>query len=565
MKPAVIALGHRLVLNEVGWKEKYLINLVETAFFYKPDHILISIDNLKSFLKKNDLLRLDIIQSELENSIQRLLEQGVLQSLPTGGWKITEQRLKNLELAINEWLELERKTKEEWLKTLSEKYPKITESDKQILWNCLINDVVMKILTSHGAETVRIIQNIKLPRGEDFSFSIARIIEEGICNLSLNLKEIANNEFISFFDAENDNRRRYLMSLLDEALRQFAVTLPSEVHQKIRDTSEELILFLDTNFIISALNLRDHPVNESVKDIFILLNKIVAQTGGKRKITLRYVQETLEEFRIQLKTALYRLKDISINKSIAYAALQSEMVDDISLAYFRKVVESGYISPQSYFDPYISGPQHILKSKNIDAYNDPLFSNIKDSEEVIDSCDDFANYLKIHHRRDRKKEQILHDMRVWHYIKKLRINLAPQSFLGNKYFMLTLDGTLCDFEQKYKNQDPVYLLPTRFLHLLSFFISRTDDFEKALIHSLKIPMARGVDEETEKTSFKIINVIAGYQDLSEEEGVNILKDKVMRQKSRILTSQKRLEELLRPNGQSSWKKSARFDRNWNLK
>lgn len=531
MKPAIVALAHKLALNDSVWREKYLTNLVETAFFYKPDHIFQNISELQTFLKKEDLLSVDILESELNSGIQLLLKRRDLSSLPIGGWKITETRFKKLEETTYEWLALEEAVKNEWLNSLTIKYKglQLNDADRKALWNCLKDKYVLRILSRHGAEAVRIIQNISLSQEDDFYTSVDKILKDSASNLQPFLKDIAHSEFNSFFAPENNNRRRYLMGLLDEALSQYAVTLPTEIHKKIRDTSGELVLFLDTNFIISALNLREQHTNESVKDIFTLLDKISIQTGGNRKISLRYVSETLDEFRQSLKIALSKLQDIRVTKNLAKTALLSEMFDDITLAYFRRIVEKGEISPQNYFDRYITGAHHILlKEKNIDVYNDPVFGKLKGSQEVIDDSNDFNDYLN-KKNRPRKWEQVQHDMRLWHYINGLRKTVSSSSFIGNKYFILTLDGLLCGFERhKYKNQDIICILPLRFLHILSFFVSRTEDFEKALIHSWNIPMARSVDDETEKASLKIVKAMSGYEDFSEEVGIEILKDKALR-------------------------------------
>jgi hypothetical protein len=552
-KRTYIALVHRIKLNEANWKKKYLISLVETAFFYKDDHSLDNLINIQVFLKSEDITLFEIYEHELKDAINELEGKSFLLKTPYG-WKLAEHRKAELEKATNEWLNLEQKVKEDWLENITSKYPNIQQDDKTQLWAQLIENFVMKIFLRHGAETSKLIFRHPIPDEEEFLESCQNILENSMRKLPSHLREIARNEYSLFFNPDNFARRQYIMGLLDASLSQFAIAIPEESLQSIYNvTSLELKLFLDTNFLFSCLNLTEHHLNESVREVLKFQQTISRISGGKMKIKFYYTTETLDEFKKTIDSTISKLNGSQVNKPIARAAIKSEKLTGLDFAYFKKLADSDIsISSDEFFKPYRYGAERLLKKKGIEVYNrqDISIDDIRYAQEVIDDTYEFDTYLK---SRDKEREwpTIEHDIRLWHYTKKMRESFLPMSFsdipFSAIYFVLTLDYQFLSFDRhkfKNRNESTICLLPTQFLHMLNLFVPRTEDFEKTFILSIKTPMAKTIDIETEKVSLNILKAMAVYKDFSEDIAIEILLDEALQTEAKTIKDPEIIRKLI---------------------
>ena len=70
-------------------------------------------------------------------------------------------------------------------------------------------------------------------------------------------------------------------------------------------------------------------------------------------------------------------------------------------------------------------------------------------------------------------------------------------------------------------------MPIQFLHLISLFLPRSENFEKAFIQSINIPAPRSVTSETEAVSMKILKTLTIYKDFSPQIAVELLLDKLL--------------------------------------
>lgn len=555
IKQTFIALAHRIKLNEANWKKKYLISLVETAFFYKDDHFFDNLLDIQIFLKSEGITRFEIYVHELKDALNELEREGFL--LKTHhGWKLSEHRKTELENATNEWLNLEQKVKEDWLNNISSKYPNIHQDEKNQLWAQLIEKFVSKIFLRHGAETSKLIFRQTIANEEDFLESCQNILEISIQELSPRLRDIARKEYPLFFDPDDSTCRQYLIGLLDTSLSQFAMSIPEESLQSIYNiTSLELKLFLDTNFLFSSLDLGDHHLNESVREVLKLQQTISEISGGKIKIEFHYIAETLDEFKKAIDSSISRLNGAQVNKSIAKAVVKSKGLSGLDLAYFKKSAKSDIsISPEEYYRPYRNSAERLLRGKGIEIYNHRDKSLLKDdiryAQEIIDDIHDFDEWLKTR-GVERQWETVERDIRLWHYIKNLRNHISTTFLtpLAATFFILTLDYRFLGFDRrklKGTDENPFCLLPTQLLQMLSLFLPRTEDFEKAFIFSIKIPMAKTVytEAETERVSLNILKAMAVYKDFSEDLAIGLLMDETLKAEAKGITDPEEVRKLI---------------------
>lgn len=527
MREAVVALAHKIKLNEANWQRKYVTSLIETAFLYKDNHSFSNFTALQEFLRTEGILPFKIFHHEWESGVSSLLSNESVVKLHTGGWRMTESKISNLQREVNEWIGLEEKVKKDWLCKINGKYPALSEHEKDLLWQNLKEKFILKLFLRHGAETVKVIFGHAVPDEEKFSASVYEVLKESTDNMSDQLYRVAEKEFSLFFDPSDDNRRRYLIGILDATFSHLAITLPEESISHIcRTSSLELILFLDTNFLFSILGLHEHHLNEAAKEIFSQIETLSRISGGRAKIKFCCAKDTLGEFKSAIDRFVTRLKDINLSSPVAKAALSSEYFQSVDMAYFKKCAETNIrISPEQFSLPYTKGTETLLKSKGIILYNEETLTETKNSQEVIDDAHDFKDYLESR-GRNRSWDTINNDVVLWHLVKKRR-ELTTTS----KYYIITCDYRFLAFD-RYKFQGSaenlICLLPTQLLQMLSLLVPRTTNLEKALITFIKTPMAKHIGSEMENVSLKILGAVAIYKDFSEEVATELLTDEAFR-------------------------------------
>jgi hypothetical protein len=533
MKKILVALMHNIKLNEVNWQTKFIANQIQTAFMLKEDHCFEDSVEIKNFLIKESITEVEILNTEIQSVLDVLIQTKKIEPNRFDNSLIMrEEEINRLEDDTNKWLKLEEDVKKEWIDYIGSKYQITDTAEPNFMWQQLAEQFLPRVLLKHGAETTRIIYKSEELPGT--IFPLTSILEESIKPLPERLQQIAQIEFPLFFNPSLDNRRKYLTGILSCAFDQYSIAIPKDCLADIYSTTNfVLTLFLDTNFIFSLLELHEHHLNEAVRELWIALNKISAMTKGRITIKLRYTPDTEHEFIKVLEGYTEYFGHSVPSKSVAKAAIKSKQIQTLHITYFRKIVESNLqITMNEFLSPFIKGLRHILKEKGIEIYQDNEFDRIRNTQEVIDDIHNQEEYFK-KSEKERTWDSIQHDVRLWHYINVLRKGIPSNaSFFQKKYFILTCDYSFLGFDRhKHRNEsDDIYcLLPTQFMQILGFLVPRTDDFEKAFLHSLRMPVAKPFDETVEKVSLNIIKAMSVYNDFPEQVALEILRDDSVRE------------------------------------
>ena len=152
-------------------------------------------------------------------------------------------------------------------------------------------------------------------------------------------------------------------------------------------------------------------------------------------------------------------------------------------------------------------------------------------------------------RKERQKsyEKAAHDVILWHLVKDRRPAYV-ESPLSAQEWILTVDFRLIGFD-KYKlkgsgSNIPLCLSPTSLIQLLQFWVPRTQQFEEAVLGSLRLPfLFQDFDVKAERLSLTIIEQLGrfeGSEEIPQEALVKVVMNKGLR--SRLNAGQPEEEE-----------------------
>lgn len=325
------------------------------------------------------------------------------------------------------------------------------------------------------------------------------------------------------------------------------------VDPKIADSTLEKslidwVLYLDTNVLYSLLNLHSHPENESSEALIILIR----DNKENIDITLRYSELTKKE--LSAKRDDFKLLDDKLTDPAIKALLRSDELDDFSKQFYEHLLSDrkSTLHPSEVIDLSTD----LLKRSNVDiARNqkrveqigeDYLNIRIQEYRRFID----FKNEIKQQFYDEKKipfrpiyrsDKQITHDITLREIILHQRAsfttkNQATPSFNSIKYFAVTLDQILIDFDKQQlrDHQDeksfPIFFKPSFLLNkLIRVLPIKTPNYKKAF---LKAVSSRGFNKDVRKSRdiLKIVNFLKTQGIDNEDVVYNLISEEIFLEK-----------------------------------
>jgi len=520
MNEALRALVHHIEIDRHGWVGEIVAAWVENAFYYQTGYQFTSIDEIESFIAK-----------EFKRSFHRLELQEVIDSLSNNslvktdkGWKLSEQRIADLDAQILEFERLENTVQEEWRVELASKYSWLSRDKLDHLWNVLINGFIGRVFLKHGADTFSLITGTELVSEENVAESYSTLIQESTLMLEdARLEQLAATEFPLFFDSTGKpGRRKYLIGHIGYVLAHFAVGFDQQMIDTIYTQPVDFVLFLDTNFLYSILGIHDNPLNEAAKAVY----EATRNYKGKAKVELLFTEETLAEFNRGIEWAISILKGYTWTKELSSVATRSGSLQGLISAYHKANAEKR-TDPEAFFGKYRSS-LHILKSMGIDIWPERL-DYLKTNRPVTDDIMEEFDYYQDTARKPKKYETLEHDVLMWHLVKNKRP--PGDSVAQAKYFILTCDYRFCSFDKRRRQEaglrTPICLLPSQLFQILRLFVPRTENFDTAFLQSFRLPITTPFDVKRENLVMRILQVLSQMSSLPEEAARSILTDDVI--------------------------------------
>jgi len=513
----LIRLSHIGPLLKAGAFEHAIDNMIEHVILLEPSESFTNESAIKESLALNFGIKFTV--DEIKSSLDRLKRNNMVIRTGTSITLEPDRKL-NLQKQIKEREELEKKVALSWKAKLMSLNRTLTDSDCDILWQEQKRYLAL-VFQRHGAECISLFSRNTTTYNDVLSKTLKDILEQIISKLPPSLHEIAKSEFPKIFDSDDTDRCEYLMQLLDTTFVLFSLGIDDKSAIYIRESLIDIILFLDTNFLMGLLNLHINPLNEVSKQVLQLIR------DNKFQIKLYYSIETAREFQKQIQIAEGYLCGRQWSQDLSMAAVESRSVTGILAAYHELNTKQN-IDPEQFLSKY----KHfdtLLKDFGIDLYPDS-FKNIQGDKATKEEVKEYSSFLFSWRFNIKPESSLWHDIFNKHIIHSLR--KEAQTFWRAKYFFLTCDYTLIVYDRecrkKINSQDVAFcLLPNHLLQMLRPFITRTEDYDRAFIEAFALPQFRTVGSNRANLCSKILSALSIYKDIKKETAIRILTNNIL--------------------------------------
>jgi|GEM_PF-1131294 len=552
----IISLVHHVKLNESGWWEKSIQNIIISTFGItknSPQTEKDILHNLKSELNSN------LDKTRISNQIESLKSKNQLVQVSEGLYILEKEVYAEFTTAYTKQKEIEFEAEKRFNELCLQIYP---NSPVKKIWTDLNQYLIIPLIREIGAKTYELISGqdtISIEQYGQFHKFTKRYNGD---------KTLVHTLLLNYFDFKNTYVKNYILHQLNTYFFVESASLNLKAVEEVYALSKTqgfLKIFVDTNFLLTLLDLHDNPSNEAAFSLIELINEI----KNKVKVKFYVLPITIFEFQNLIK----RFKDyLKRTKPTLNQAIAAEKTDDFSgiiKRYFQKCHQKQtMLNIDDYFDPYLDNFTVNIRKKGLEIQQDNMDKYSQDQRVV----DDLLDQVDYRHERNLKsgkykslnteereveKEKIYskfnHDCQLWHYVKDKRPTYidSPKDV---KNWVLTLDFSFLEYDKYKQYNDPntkisVCLHPNEFISMLQFWIPRTEKFENAILGNFRLPfLFREIDSDSEKISMEILRAMSQYEDneqFNSELVTEILTNKALRQKIKVSNSIEENAELIK--------------------
>lgn len=510
----LVSLIHYVELNQAGWWERALEQIV-TATMWLSDAS--EIRTIAQVLY--DEFSIEVDTTKVSECVDALCAKGVLLETGPAVYKVSERSVRELQKSLDASNENSLAAKEHFIGCLEKHSIPFTE-DKWALFN---DRCLQPLVRELGARTYELLFGGRYEAHVLDQYESFAAFAKGCGDPH---PQEFRNAISMFWDSSNPVVKDYILRLLDAHFVLEASHLRASALEGITavgNPSPSFTIFVDTNFLFSILGLHDNPANDSANTLLHLAESL----SGRVELRFYVVLDTLRETRHTLEGYLKSAKGLHVPPTVAGIATQSG-TSGIIRRYLEAVSQSRQtVGIDEYLDPYIKNLTTIVKSKNIDIYQDASINSYATKEAVINDILSQQDYeAKFWGDRAKTYEKLRHDIVLWHFAKDKRP--VGDEAINARYWVVTIDNRLLRFDA-HKRQGttaiPVCIHPATLIQLLHFWIPRGPELEEAAYASILPFFLNGFDQQSEVVTLKILKTLSRYEnlgDLPEETIANIL-------------------------------------------
>ena len=530
------ALVHHVELNQAGWADKALCRLVMAILWLNDTNL----DQAQIQAAMRATFNLSISIDKLTSVITQLASDNSLLELPRGQYRLPETTRSQLTKETAEATKAAATAKDCFCSLALSCCP---ELDPAYAWEAFESALLIPMIREFGANTNRLLLGASPTTYEKHIEHFSDLFEK---HQEAPLKSIVAR----FLDPRNPDIRAYVTRLLHAYFCVEAIALSSDVLERLNATTSRPLfihLFVDTNFLFSLLAIHENPSNTSAKD----LTHLLATMTTNPEVRLFVLPRTITEAKRALVYAKEFVSGIPKTGSFTEATLQAASSGLVARFFSERKLQNNLLSAESWFDPYIDNLVLVARDAGIELHEAQL-TNYESRRDVADDINSIMGALSNNNRdalrRTKSYDQAAHDMTLWHYVRELRPPTV-ESPIEARSWILTVDYGLIRFDlskvAEYDSSTPVCLLPTSLVQLLQFWVPRTQEFEEAMLGSLRMPfLFQELDAAAERVSIKIIERLGsleGSHNLSENTITSIVMNESLR--SRIADGISKSEEV----------------------
>lgn len=465
-----------------------------------------------------DVIRLDfgisLFENELFNTIESLQNEQLIQVVENSKIRLSDERHREL-LKIEIGLKEEETKRKAALIGIFNSHSDRTLSQEEL--NLLVNtftEYINECFLEYGKKAISFFAPSQYEINQT---SHQEIINSNLKKLSdINLNILFRNVINDFPNCISSDFLDYLEKLAKKTECFYSLGLTKDLHDEILNVKFiDWVVFLDTNFLYSILNLRPHPESYACKELIKLVNQY------HLNIRFTYISETRKELlnkRDEFKT---NILGTNFTPGQIRALLQSEKLDDFSKSYFEnKLKDPETPHPTEIVDDHII----ILKNQNIQIYQSK-FKHL--SEDFIkEQISKFRDYERMRNevrydkklpmRYEKDLDLLEHDIFLREAVLSLR-NHRATSLNEIKYFALTLDKALIGYDKQDTNRSdrpikiPAFFLPSFFLSKITKFLPViTDDYKRAFITAIS---SIAFEQSNKKVSYSLQQSVKKFHNM----------------------------------------------------
>lgn len=404
---------------------------------------------------------------------------------------------------------LEETVKTEWLDTLND----VKDDIKRSLWQCL-QQYLSAAFRRHGVQSVALLDPT-IEVAPEYTESLSQILNSAVKDHFDPPDGAEVKSYIRKFLAEsggNLKRATYISQLADAAFNFFSLTVPTDTANLIRSNLLDLVIFLDTNFIFGILDLHSNPYVDVSTELIDVISKY------RFPFKLRYHEETKNELTHSIDNYKRFLTAKQWPKPLSRAIVKSRCTSGVEVKFHELNAKEG-ISVEAFIKQY----EHfdiLLKAKDIQIYR----TKSKRNDIVNDLHHDYKIFLE-RHGKDKPYETIAHDVTVLDSVRLLRSN-APSTLEAGAVF-LTCDYLLYKFDWECSRKNGhkhCCIMPNHFWQIIKRFVPNDASFDKTFAETFALPEFRSFSTGASRACYKMINIMAGVKNFSEETATKILSN-----------------------------------------
>jgi hypothetical protein len=513
-------------LSESDWWQRALERLVTVALWLDGP-----LESSAVCLRLEQCLGTGHLQLRIDDILGRLVASGEVHELGPGVFKVGEDVGRALHDEQDHMIALEARLQDRLGQLFVEQDLPVGPEEA---WEDFDLLFLTPLLADLGARLYEL-----LATGVAGLESSPRGYGEIVAPLTTKYGDGVRSALVEFLDPTNHDVRQFLLRRLNgqyarEAAAVDDAVLKSLTHDRAR--RPRVKLFLDTNFVLSVLELHDNPENEGIRDFLALVPEIKEHV----EIALYVLPITVDETRHVVQGAISRLTGLVLSRSVATAASAGGGVagNGLDRRYIQAAASaaSRSLTPQTFFGPYETDTMLLLRERGVELFNESLDS-LRTDQEVIDDMHD-QEEVQRRVRRDGAKpyETNLHDMVLWQFVRRHRPVLV-ESPLEAEFWIATLDYGLVSFDRskrvrKGRHGPPICMTPAALIQLFRFWVPRTDLLDKALVGSIREPLLfLDFDRAAEKVTLEILSAMSRFE-ASDDLSPTLIRRVVMNKRLR---------------------------------
>jgi hypothetical protein len=504
----LVALIHHTELNKAGWWNKSIQQLILSVIWISGENLTEHgvIESIQKFFG------VEIEHGRVSSQFEQLCSSGSLIRLPNSGYKISESARSKLEGELQQTEDVAARAKSSFVRVFQKLCPAL-DADEQ--WKLFHSKLLVPLVREIGARTYQLIA------GTELVLEATARFPEFLAAYPAEQRPSLRNAVVSFLDPADDSVRSYVLRHLNAYFCLEAGNLRQETIDSLLDSLQHpptFKIFVDTNFLLSFLELHENPSNEAAKSLVSLTR----QLQGKALCKFYVSPETLDEFKRVVAAQQDFLQGLMLPANLANVALEFDL-SGIARRFVEFSRNAGQpISADSYFRPYLTDLIPTLRGKNVDFYNEAMGSYSM-RQDIID---DILHQLEYEKRRfgNRAKtyEQLRHDVILWHFAGEKR-PARVESPVDATFWIVTVDYHFLGYDSykraKQQTPIPICLHPTSLIQLLQFWLPRTRQFEDAILDSLRLPLLfQEFDSSAERVTVKILETLARFEKVDQLSG-----------------------------------------------